>query len=1096
MHQKYTGRVILILAVVAAALWAIFPNGNFRHPDLKPGIDMVGGTSLLYEIKVSPGQDTANLSEKVMEALKKRVDPQGVRNLVWRPQGNTRLEIQIPMSSQSRDAAAKREAYATAQRTLDETNVRQSEVISDVEDLSGAKREDKLKQLTMGSPQRAALFERLTQTHDRLQALQKSQKDFVAQANTEEQYAKLKDQIDQTNLSVSELQSILDMGPKEREQKIDELKKQYAGFPQRLEAINQFIIAYDGFQSVKNSIDDAAALKRLLRGSGVLEFHILADDLPPQEYQVMVQRLLKKGPRVEQGDTVRWYEVDKPEQFHHRMEQYNGKEYTLAYITPNKSLVNGPGIPHWALTNAMPGMENGQRQVNFQFDAQGAQLFGTLTGANINKPLAIVLDNKIISAPNINTRINGQGEISGDFTQADQDYLVSTLNAGSLPAQLADQPISEQVVGPQLGADNLRAGLLSCILGLFVVGGFMLLYYGKAGAVAVVALLMNILMILGAMAAMNATFTLPAIAGIVLTIGIAVDANVLIFERLREEQHRGLPLKPALRNAYDRAFSAIVDSNVTTAITCCVLYLLGTEEVKGFGLTLLLGIASSLFTALFVTKVIFGIWVDYLGLKKLRSLPQVWTSLERVLHPRIDWMGKIWYFIGLSAILMVLGVAALVAQFRDGKMLDIEFASGTSVQFELKKQDAMPIHQVRKVVEAANSPALPSPSIVSVGKPDANGDSTSYEIITPNANREAVQKAVLTMFGSKLDLEQPSTFTGSATKLNDALNHEIHPLTSDNPFKLNGWRPSQVLTYRGGAAIVLAHLSPKLTPNQIRSRIERQQLQPQASGEVLPYLDFTVVSETGADMPTDTAVVLVSNPDVTYDQGEFQWEQQVAAPMWRLINDSLLKPPQLQKVVNFNPQIAGEMQENALFALILANLIIMAYIWLRFGNLKYGAATVVAMIHDTILVCGFVGMSHYIAGTPIGHWLMIEPFRINLTLVAGILTIMGYSMVDTIVVFDRIRENRGKYGAASRGVINDSINQTLSRTLLTLGTTMATVLVMYIFGGPGIHGFTYTLWTGLLIGTYSSIAIASPLLLLGREHAHETQPAARQHVAA
>jgi SecD/SecF fusion protein len=1091
MQQKYTGRVIVILAVIAAALWAIFPSGNFRHPDLKPGIDMVGGTSLLYEIKTTPGTDTDGLSTRVMEALKKRVDPQGVRNLIWRPQGNTRLEIQIPMSSESRDASAKREAFANAQRKLEDTNIRQTEVVATVEDLSGNKRQEQLDELAMGSAKRKALFAELVQTFDHLQSLKKAQKDFVAQAKTEEAYGKLKEQIDQTNLSVSQLQTVLD--GKDSNAKLEELKKQYANFPKRLAAIDQFVQAYASFQSVKNSIDDAAELKRLLHGSGVLEFHILADDLPSQQYQAMVQRLQKKGPRFERGDTVRWYEVDKPDQFHHRMEPYNGKMYSLSYVTPEKSLANGPGLPQWALTNAAPGMENGQRQVNFRFNTQGADLFGKLTGANINKPLAIVLDNKVISAPNINSRINGNGEISGDYTEADQDYLVSTLNAGSLPAQLADQPISEQTVGPQLGADNLRAGLMSCVLGLIVVGGFMLIYYGRAGAVAIVALLMNILMILGAMAAMNATFTLPAIAGIVLTIGIAVDANVLIFERLREEQNRGLSLKPALRNAYDRAFSAILDSNVTTAITCCVLYLLGTEEVKGFGLTLLLGIVSSLFTALFVTKAIFGIWVDYLGLKNLRSLPQVWPALERALHPKIDWMGKIWYFVGLSVILAVLGIGALVAQFRQGKMLDIEFASGTSVQFELKKQDAMPIQKVRKFVETANSAALPSPSIVSVGKPDADGNATSYEIITPNPERQDVQKAVLTIFGNKLDLEQPSTFIGSGKPASEAVDHEVFPLTAQTPFSLNGWRPSQTLSYRGGAAIVLKNISPKLTPAQIKSRIERQQLQPQASGEALPYLDFAVASEAGPDVPTDTAVVLVSNPDVTYDQGEYNWEQQVIAPMWGLINDALTKPPQLQKVVNFNPQIAGEMQENALFALILANLVIMAYIWLRFGNLTYGAATVAAMLHDLVLVCGFVGLSHYIAATPIGHWLMIEPFRINLTLVAGILTIMGYSMVDTIVVFDRIRENRGKYGLASRQVINDSINQTLSRTLLTAGTTLATVLVMYIFGGPGIHGFTYALWTGILIGTYSSIAIASPLLMLGKSHAHHTEHAETAH---
>src|SRR5262249_10114065 len=178
---------------------------------------------------------------------------------------------------------------------------------------------------------------------------------------------------------------------------------------------------------------------------------------------------------------------------------------------------------------------------------------------------------------------------------------------------------------------------------------------------------------------------------------------------------------------------------------------------------------------------------------------------------------------------------------------------------------------------------------------------------------------------------------------------------------------------------------------------------------------------------------------------------------------------------------------DALLALTLSVLAIMAYIWLRFGNLKYGTATVVAMLHDTLLVIGFIGLSHWIAQyTPwLAKALMIEPFRINLTIVAAVLTVMSYSMIDTIVVFDRVRENRGKFGHLSRRIINDSINQTLSRTLLTGGTNIMTVLVMYILGGPGIHGFTFVLLTGILVGTYSSVAIAAPILLVGKDTVDE-----------
>jgi SecD/SecF fusion protein len=204
------------------------------------------------------------------------------------------------------------------------------------------------------------------------------------------------------------------------------------------------------------------------------------------------------------------------------------------------------------------------------------------------------------------------------------------------------------------------------------------------------------------------------------------------------------------------------------------------------------------------------------------------------------------------------------------------------------------------------------------------------------------------------------------------------------------------------------------------------------------------------------------------------------APMWKLASDAIDRPAQLQKVENFNAAVAGDTQKDAFMALGLSVVVIMAYIWVRFGNLKYGTATVVALLHDTIFVVAALGFAHYLVLIPgLREALLLEPFRINLVVVAGILTIMGYSMIDTIVVFDRIRENRGKYGLVNRKIINDAVNQTLSRTLLTAGTTTMTVAIMYFFGGPGIHGFTFVLLVGILVGTYSSVAIAAPILLFG-----------------
>ncbi|HYO07944.1 MAG TPA: protein translocase subunit SecD [Tepidisphaeraceae bacterium] len=1102
MPTNYANRFFLIALVVLGALWCIFPGalaGRFR-PALKPGIDMVGGTSLLYEIKAPEGgvATRGTLAEEVMGALKKRVDPDGVRNLIWRPQGSTRLEIQMPLTAASGESGKRRAAFAEAQAKLESTNVRTGEVLRAVETLGADARRDRLNQLAMGSEARGKLFGALVSTWDQLKAA-REQKNAAVQAEKELQYDQLKGQIEETNVSAQALEQSLS-GP-DGQKRLEELKQKYAGFPPRLAALDGFARANVDYQAVKGSLDDANDLKRLLRGSGVLEFHILAEydpANPPPAVREMIDRLLKRGPVVQAGDTMRWYAADQPEEFTGSTIAYNGRHYVLAYTTPDKAMFNQPGRASWALASARPDNDqnSGARIVNFLFDPQGAKYFGDLTGANVNQRLGIVLDDRMISAPNINVAIRGgAGYIEGNrggggFSEKEQSYLVSMLGAGSLPAKLTDEPISERTVGPQIGKDNLRAGLIACAFGLVVVGVFLIGYYYLSGVVAFVAVLLNMVLILGFMAGLNATFTLAGVAGIVLTIGMAVDANVLIFERLREEQQRGLSLRMALRNAYDRAWSAILDGNVTTGITAFALYMFGSEEVKGFGLTLLLGICASLFTSLYVTKTIFGVLIDKFGVTQLGSLPLTYPNWDRMLRPNIDWMGKAWAFYAFSIGFILIGLVAFGWKLAQGKMMDIEFASGTSVQFELV--EPMRIEEVRKVMENAEraSPdALPAPSVVSVGT-----DDRSYEVVTPNKDAVAVKKAVLASMGNRLKLDLPSRFVAANAGYEQAVDKQVFPVTSENqafPGAPVAPQPQELAQHLGGVAVVLNDIQPPLSPTQIRERFERARIQPQAGQAMQPYREFTVLAPEGAK-PTDavaSAVVLVSDPAFPFEKDPAKWAQELAQPVWRLVNEGVAGEASLQKVVNFDAQVASETQREATIALILSILGIMAYIWLRFGNLKYGTATVVALAHDTLFVIAAVGIAHFLSDWGIGRALLIEPFRINLTMVAAILTVMGYSMNDTVVIFDRIRENRGKFGVANRRVINDSINQTLSRTLLTGGTTILTILVMYVWGGPGIHGFTYALLLGILVGTYSSIAIASPILLLGREQ--EATDAAR-----
>jgi SecD/SecF fusion protein len=348
-------------------------------------------------------------------------------------------------------------------------------------------------------------------------------------------------------------------------------------------------------------------------------------------------------------------------------------------------------------------------------------------------------------------------------------------------------------------------------------------------------------------------------------------------------------------------------------------------------------------------------------------------------------------------------------------------------------------------------------------------------------NASEVRESVLKALGTNLKIELRSTFNGVDQNEEAVEGKLVIPIENADQ-QIAGFNPNELADYIGGAAIVLENLDPPISPAEIQKRIERTRLQPQAGRAAPAYREFTVVSESAnSNEPVRTAIVLVTDPRFGYDTDEARWRQEVAAPFWRLVKDAVNSEANLTRVANFNSQVAKETQTDALVALTLSILVIMAYIWVRFGNFKYGTATVVALLHDTLFTLAAVGLAHYAVqwAYPLANALMLEPFRINLTLVAAVLTVMGYSMNDTVVVFDRIRENRGKFGHVDRQVVNDSINQTLSRTLLTGGTTILTIFVMYVFGGPGIHGFTFALLIGILVGTYSSIAIASPILLIG-----------------
>ena len=437
-------------------------------------------------------------------------------------------------------------------------------------------------------------------------------------------------------------------------------------------------------------------------------------------------------------------------------------------------------------------------------------------------------------------------------------------------------------------------------------------------------------------------------------------------------------------------------------------------------------------------------------------------------------MGMVPYFVTVSVVLLCVGVFSLIQQGRN--MFDIEFVEGTSVVFDLKQP--APHEQVADWIKTFEK-ELPTAQVIAIGSTN-----TEYQIDTPNSDGKQVSAAIMKAMGDKINTRQPSAFTGSDLKNGDEKTYGYEKARGELGAIVRAdkaaaatfpWAKDAILKNENGAAIHLANLKPELTGQEILDRVRQYGGPTGANAQI-------AVPTGDLEKPTTEALILhPTDPEIVKDEQDEngRWRNELAEPLWKGVVQAVSQQATFKSINNFPATVAASMKNAAFLALLLSCVGILIYIWLRFGNFKYGSATVIAMLHDVLMVLGFIGVSHYLSHTWFGqHILLMEPFRINLTIVAAVLTVMGYSMLDTVVVFDRIRENRGKYGYVSKGIINDSVNQTLSRTLLTLGTTLVTVFVMYVFGGPSIHGFTFVLLGGIFVGTYSTIAIAAPILLL------------------
>ncbi|TXF91154.1 protein translocase subunit SecDF [Neolewinella aurantiaca] len=610
--------------------------------------------------------------------------------------------------------------------------------------------------------------------------------------------------------------------------------------------------------------------------------------------------------------------------------------YQLQMPRSGEALLTGE-----AITNTSSGPQpDGQIAVNLSMNSEGARTWARMTteAANDNnRQVAILLDGRVVSAPRVNGPIpGGNTAITGNFNVQDATDLANILKVGRLPART--QIIQESIVGPSLGAANINSSIMALLIGFGLVLVFMLFYYGGAGIVSILALLLNLIFIFGALSSFGTVLTLPGIAGILLTIGMAVDANVIIYERIREELRAGKTERNAVTDGFSNSYSAIIDANVTTLLIAAVLAYFGLGPIKGFAVVLMVGVVSSVFTAVLVGRLIIEWWLD-----KGKSI-SFWTAPSQNLfsNVNIDWMGKRKLTYAISGVLII---ASLASIFTKGFDLGVDFKGGYSYVVEFDQ----------------------------------------------DVNSQDLRDALATPFGS-----EPT----------------IKAVDSDNTFN-----------------IVTDYLVDQT--GQIDGK--------EAQDVVLEALYTGVNSVVGGNLTLDAF------GDLGADSGTH-----------------------VTSVSKVGPTIADDIKRSAFWAGGIGLLLIFLYLLLRFNKWQYSLGAVAALFHDSIIVLGMFSF---------GWGLFGFNMEMDQAFIAAVLTVIGYSINDTVVVYDRIREYLNTY--VSRGkteVINAAVSSTVSRTIITSLTTMIVVLVLFLFGGSSIKGFAFALLVGILVGTYSSIFIATPIV--------------------
>ncbi|MFH1918636.1 MAG: protein translocase subunit SecD, partial [Planctomycetota bacterium] len=850
--------------------------------------------------------------------------------------------------------------------------------------------------------------------------------------------------------------------------------------------------------------EELERIKGKISSAGTLEFRILANQ---RDHKPLIDRALAaenarelyevdpEGNRVLDAKgrpklQARWVRAAKGEEEQllgfsgsaetvHRKRTYRDYEWTEFLIVIDVFNVNGG-----YLVNSRPGMDQSARpSVLFTFNQTGGNLFGALTGKNLpneadgfNRHLGIILDGYLQSAPSIRSTIFQRGEITGDFTRQEVEDMVDILNAGSLPTALSEEPISEMYRGPGLGRDTIERGSIAIVVSMLLVLAFMLVYYRFAGIVACAALLMNLVLILAVMISIKAAFTLPGLAGLVLTVGMAVDANVLIFERIREELSRQAALRMAIRNGFARATTTIIDANLTTLIVATVLYVIGTDQIKGFAVILWLGVVLSMFTAIYCSRLVFDVadrqkWITRLGMLQMLGKTQ------------IDFLGMRRLGAAASIGVIVIGLGAVV--FRGSGLLDIDFTGGVSIQVVFNESQDITDVRTKLGEDGAGLEDLAVSDVRAL-----NQTESGHEFMINTSGTRELKPGP--------DVDSDKVLDEIKNQLKNTFGDELapHALTVTLlPPEADAANPGEEPASNGAAdsAVFAKSTRAKL---EFEHKASYERLAETFAGKIaeLTREDKLPQGTVDAQLFTDDALLTV-DPEAVRDTWfvKLNLPQEKAQLLLSAVEAQFESEPYFPSSNTIGAQVAGKTRVDAVMALLASLVFIVGYIWIRFQRVMFGLAAVIALVHDVMITLGVIALTAYLA--PVLGFLLIDEFKIGLPVLAAFLTIIGYSLNDTIVVFDRIREVRGKSPGFTEEMINTSINQTLSRTLLTSLTTLIVVVVLYIGGGQGIHVFAFALVVGVVVGTYSSIFVASPALFWmasASASAQKRKPAARR----